>query len=137
PAPEPPPAPAPGQAPAQPQAMIDQPQRAPELPDDAAAERRQRLFRELNAVLPTRDTPRGLVVTVGDTYFHSTTLTPSVYSRLAAVASMVRNQPGLAVEVDGHTDDRGDPVYAERLSAERAGMIRGILVRQGLSQSTT
>src|SRR5262249_14500520 len=62
---------------------------------------------------------------------------PAVYSRLATIASIVRDQPGLLLEVEGHTDDRGDPAYAERLSLERASMIRNILVRQGVVQSAT
>jgi outer membrane protein OmpA-like peptidoglycan-associated protein len=131
----PPPPPAPAAGP--PQAMIDQSQRTPELPDGALAELRLRMFQQLNAVLPTRDTPRGLVVTIADSYFHSTSLDPSVYSRLANITSILRSQPGLTVEVDGHTDDRGDVTYGERLSAERAGMIRNILVRQGLPQNAT
>jgi outer membrane protein OmpA-like peptidoglycan-associated protein len=77
------------------------------------------------------------VVTIADSYFHSTSLDPAVYSRLANITSILRSQPGLTVEVDGHTDDRGDATYGERLSAERAGMIRNILVRQGLPQNAT
>ncbi len=136
-APEPPPAPAPpAQAPpARPLAQIEEPQRTTEA--GAAGELRQRLVQQLSSILPTRDTPRGIVVTVSDSYFHSTTLNPAVYGRLANIASIVRNQPGLQIEIDGHTDDRGDPAYAERLSAERASLIRNILVRQGLSPSAT
>src|SRR5581483_40503 len=130
-APTPPPPPS---QPPLPQAMIEQPQRSTEPP---ATELRQRLLQQLNSVLPTRDTPRGLVVTLSDAYFHSTTLNPAVYSRLTNLASIVRSQPGLMLEVDGHTDDRGDPAYAERVSLERASMIRNILVRQGLGQGST
>src|SRR5581483_695497 len=111
-APTPPPPPS---QPPLPQAMIEQPQRSTEPP---ATELRQRLLQQLNSVLPTRDTPRGLVVTLSDAYFHSTTLNPAVYSRLTNLASIVRSQPGLMLEVDGHTDDRGDPAYAERVSLE-------------------
>jgi outer membrane protein OmpA-like peptidoglycan-associated protein len=122
--------------PPQPQAMIEQPQRTQE-PAAAATELRQHLLQQLSGVLPTRDTPRGLVVTVSDAYFHSTTLNPAVYSRLASIASIVRAQPGLMLEIDGHTDDRGDAAYAERLSAERASTIRSILVRQGVPPNST
>ena len=38
------------------------------------------------------------------------------------------------LEIEGHTDDRGDAVYDERVSLERADMIRNILVRQGVPQ---
>ena len=131
PAPPPPPPPSP------PQAMIDQPQRTPELPAGATADLRLRLFQQCNGVLPTRDTPRGLVVTVSDGYFHSSALQPAVYSRLATLASLIREQPGLTVEIDGHTDDRGEVGYGERVSLERASIIRNVLVRQGVPQNAT
>ena len=117
-----------------PTTMIEQPQRtetAP-LPPPQPAEVRARVMHELSAILPTLDSPRGLVVTMPDTYFHSTTLDPAIYSRLSNIASVVRAHPGLMVEVEGHTDDRGDAVYLERLSAERAGTIQHLLVRQGV-----
>src|SRR5207344_678704 len=80
---------------------------------------------------------RGLVVIVPDSYFHSTTLNSAIYGRLTAIASIIRAQPGLMLEIEGHTDDRGDAAYDERVSLERAGMIRNILVRQGVPQSAT
>jgi outer membrane protein OmpA-like peptidoglycan-associated protein len=123
------------QAPA-PTTMIEQPQRAGTEPMavPSTAEVRARVLQQLNAVLPALDTPRGLVVMLPDTYFHSTTLDPAIYSRLSSIASIVRAQPGLMVEVEGHTDDRGDAVYLERVSAQRAGTIQHLLVRQGIPQ---
>jgi outer membrane protein OmpA-like peptidoglycan-associated protein len=130
-APAPPPVP-------QPQAMIDQPQRTTAEPASAStAELRLRLYQQLRAVLQTRDTPRGLVVTVPDSYFHSNTLDPAIYGRLTTIASIVRLQPGLTLEIEGHTDDRGDAAYDERVSLDRASMILNILVRQGVPQSAT
>jgi outer membrane protein OmpA-like peptidoglycan-associated protein len=112
---------------------VAEPQRAPARPE--ASEVRQRLLRQLNAVLETRDTPRGLVVTVPDSYFHSTSLTPAVYSKLAAIAAIVRGQPGLTVAVEGHTDSKGDTAYNERMSYQRAASIRDILSRQGVDRN--
>ena len=121
-------------------APIQEPQRSDQVPPAAEAaqrEARQRLQQELNTVLPTRDTPRGLVATLPDTYFHLSSLDPAVYARLSRVASILRAQPGLTVEIEGHTDDRGDPAYLDRLSLERANAIRGILVRQGVPEGET
>jgi outer membrane protein OmpA-like peptidoglycan-associated protein len=129
---------------------IQEPQRAPTEaapqvqaplppPADASADQKQarlRLFQQLQSALPTRDTPRGLVLTVSDRYFHSSTFDPALYGRLASVASIIRGQPGLMIEVEGHTDDRGDAVYDERLSAERAASIRNLLARQGVASSS-
>ena len=122
-----------------PVALIEQPQRVEMQPAPPPApgpsEARIRMLRQLNSVLPTLDSPRGLVVTVPGNYFHSTTLDPALYSRLSSIAAIVRAQPGLMVEVEGHMDDRGDAVYLERLSAERAGTIQHLLVRQGIPQT--
>ena len=120
-----------------PQAMIEQPQRTTAQASPAPPELRVRLLKQLGSVLETRDTPRGLVVTVPDSYFHSTSLNPAVYGRLSNIASIVRAQPGLMLEIEGHTDDRGDAAYDERVSLERANMIRNILVRQGVPQGNT
>jgi outer membrane protein OmpA-like peptidoglycan-associated protein len=51
---------------------------------------------------------------------------------LSNLASILRAEPGLTIEVEGHTDDRGDATYLERLSAQRAGLIHHLLVRQGV-----
>jgi outer membrane protein OmpA-like peptidoglycan-associated protein len=120
-----------------PQAMIEQPQRTTAEAPPAPPELRVRLLQQLGSVLETRDTPRGLVVIVPDSYFHSTSLNPAVYGRLSNIASIVRAQPGLMLEIEGHTDDRGDAAYDERVSLDRANMIRNILVRQGVPQGNT
>jgi outer membrane protein OmpA-like peptidoglycan-associated protein len=117
--------------------MIEQPQRTTAEAPPAPPELRVRLLQQLGSVLETRDTPRGLVVIVPDSYFHSTSLNPAVYGRLSNIASIVRAQPGLMLEIEGHTDDRGDAAYDERVSLDRANMIRNILVRQGVPQGNT
>ena len=83
---------------------------------------RTRLYRQFNAVLPARDTPRGLVVTIPVTGFRETVVNAAVYGELAHIAGIVTANPGLAVEVDGHG----------RLSAERAEAVRALLVRDGV-----
>ncbi len=131
---------APPPAPVAVPAPIQEPQRSDQTPPALeAAQRgaRVRLMQELNAVLTTRDTPRGLVLTLPDTYFHSSSLDPAIYARLSRVASVLRSQPGLTVEIEGHTDDRGDPAYLERMSMDRANTIRGILIRQGVPAGAT
>ena len=120
-----------------PTTMIEQPQRVETLPAaPPAAEVRARMLQQLNAVLPALDTPRGLVITVPDAYFHSTSLDPALYSRLSSIAAIVRAQPGLVIEVEGHTDDRGDAAYLERVSSARAAAIQSVLVRQGIPQTS-
>jgi flagellar motor protein MotB len=88
---------------------------------------RSQLMRSLNEALPTRDTPRGLVVTVKDVDFNDLILRQPVVTRLARVAKVVASQPGLRVAVEGHTDTPG----TER-SEERAAAVRSALVSAGV-----
>ena len=96
-------------------------------PREGQIEVRSQLMRSLNEALPTRDTPRGLVVTVKDVDFSDLTLRRPVVLRLARVAQVLASQPGLRVAVEGHTDTPG----AER-SEERAAAVRSALVSAGL-----
>jgi outer membrane protein OmpA-like peptidoglycan-associated protein len=93
------------------------------------------MLRQLNTVLDTRDTPRGIVVTVPDRYFHTNQLQQGAIDKLFNIASILRGRQGLNVQIEGFTDDRGDARSDERLSFERANAVRAALVRQGLSQN--
>ena len=88
---------------------------------------RNQLMQTLNEALPTRDTPRGLVVTVKDVDFSDVNLRRTVVLRLAQVARVVTSQPGLHVAVEGHTDTPG-----LQRSEERAATVRSALVSAGL-----
>jgi outer membrane protein OmpA-like peptidoglycan-associated protein len=91
-------------------------------------EARGQLFERLNGELSTRDTPRGLVVVIGDADFTGATLRPEAADGLSRVASVLASQPGLRVAVEGHTDADG----AVQLSADRAAAVRNALVSGGL-----
>lgn len=94
------------------------------------------LVRQLNSVMPTLDTPRGLVVTVPDHDFRGTNLSPAVFNGLARVAAIIAGYPGLYVQVDGHTDAAGNPSREEQFSYERAVAVRDALGRGGLPRNT-
>jgi hypothetical protein len=44
------------------------------------------------------------------------------------VVAMLRQHPDLVLEIDGHTDNTGDPRFNEMLSKERAMTVRGLLI---------
>jgi outer membrane protein OmpA-like peptidoglycan-associated protein len=94
---------------------------------DRQREMRSQLFERLNGELSTRDTPRGLVVVVGDADFRGATLRPEATDELSRVASIVVSQPGLHVAVEGYTDTDG----SQQLSADRAAAVRNALVSGG------
>ena len=54
---------------------------------------------------------------------------------MAAVASLLRTLGSLSVDIQGHTDDRGDAVEALGLSNRRALAVRGYLIQRGVEES--
>ena len=95
---------------------------------------RARLLEHFNRVLPTTDTPRGLVVNMGDVLFDTgkSNLRPEAREDLAKLAGIVLNYPSLRLTIEGHTDDTGKPEINQTLSEQRANAVRGYLVNQGL-----
>jgi outer membrane protein OmpA-like peptidoglycan-associated protein len=109
--------------------------------DRAAAEKaelRAQLLSQFNAILQTRDTPRGLVVNVSDVLFdtgkHS--LRPLAREKLAKVAGIVSGHPGLRLDVEGHTDSVGGDEYNQRLSEQRGETVRDYLTQEGMAASS-
>jgi outer membrane protein OmpA-like peptidoglycan-associated protein len=98
-------------------------------------EQRQRLLNQLNQVLETKDTPRGLVVSMPDVLFDSGsyTLKPAARERLARISGIVLAYPDLRLEIEGHTDSVGSDAYNQTLSEKRAGSVRDYLVDNRVS----
>jgi len=100
-----------------------------------AEEQRQRLLKQLNQVLQTRDSARGLIVSMSDVLFdfNQATLKPGAKLRLAKVSGIIMAYPDLKLEIDGFTDNKGTPQYNMTLSDKRAKAVRDFLVSQGVS----
>ena len=122
----------PPQPPLQPAPIQTQPAQPAMNVDSQKTALRVQLLQELNSGLPSRDTPAGLVVTMPDTDFRGTALSPNVYSSLSRIASVVARHPGLYVWVDGHTSDGGNEARDQQFSYERAAAVREALVRSGV-----
>ncbi len=99
-----------------------------------AEEQRQRLLKQLNQVLQTRDSARGLIVSMSDVLFdfNQATLKPGAKLRLAKVSGIILAYPDLKLEIDGFTDNKGTPQYNMTLSDKRAKAVRDFLVGQGV-----
>ncbi|MFL6312313.1 MAG: OmpA family protein [Terriglobales bacterium] len=99
-----------------------------------AEEQRQRLLKQLNQVLQTRDSARGLIVSMSDVLFdfNKATLKPDAKLRLAKVSGIILAYPDLKLEIDGFTDNKGTPEYNMTLSDKRAAAVRDFLVAQGV-----
>jgi len=102
------------------------------------AELRKQLTEQLNLILETRDTARGLIVNMSDVLFDTAkwTLKPGAREKLAKIAGIVISHPGLTLQVEGHTDSVGADDYNQELSEKRASSVRGFLVQQGVKSST-
>lgn len=98
---------------------------------------RNRLVEQLNRVLVTQDTPRGLVVTMSDILFDvgSYQLKPTTREALAKIAGILSWTPGLTLEVEGHTDSTGSDELNQRLSEQRAASVLNYLAEQGIPPS--
>ena len=104
----------------------------------AAEDLRAQLLDQFNRVLATRDTPRGLVVNMGDVLFDTGkfNLRPPAREALAKLSGIVLAHPGLNLEIEGHTDSTGGDELNQKLSEDRAGAVRSYLVEQGLTDGS-
>jgi outer membrane protein OmpA-like peptidoglycan-associated protein len=99
------------------------------------AELRKQLLAQLNSILQTRDSARGLIVNMSDVLFDtgSYTLRPGAREKLAKISGILLAYPSLKVQVEGHTDSVGGDDYNQRLSERRAGSVRDYLVSEQVS----
>jgi outer membrane protein OmpA-like peptidoglycan-associated protein len=102
------------------------------------ADMRAQLLAQLNSILQTNDSARGLIVNMSDVLFDtgSFTLKPGAREKLAKVSGILLAHPGLIMQIEGHTDSVGGDAFNVRLSEQRAGSVRDFLGEQGVSLSS-
>jgi outer membrane protein OmpA-like peptidoglycan-associated protein len=100
----------------------------------AAEELRAQLLEQFNRIMETRDSARGLVVTMADVLFDTGKydLRPPTREALARLSGIALAHPGLRFEVEGHTDSVGSDELNQVLSQQRADTVRDYLIQQGL-----
>jgi len=100
-----------------------------------AVEVREKLREQLNSVLATSESARGLIVNMSDVLFDTAkySLKPDTKISLAKVAGILLAYPGLKVQVEGFTDAVGSDEYNQKLSEDRAATVKDFLVSQGVS----
>jgi outer membrane protein OmpA-like peptidoglycan-associated protein len=99
---------------------------------------RSRLMEQLNTILQTRATARGLIVNMSGVLFQNgkATLLPVAREKLAKIAGILSTHKGLKIEADGFTDSNGSDEFNQRLSDQRAENTRNYLVSQGVSPAS-
>jgi outer membrane protein OmpA-like peptidoglycan-associated protein len=100
---------------------------------DKAAMRAQ-LSEQLNKILATRESARGLIISMSDVLFDTGhySLKPGAREKLAKIAGILISYPGLDIEVGGYTDNVGGDDMNMTLSENRANAVRNYLVEQGV-----
>ena len=111
---------------------------AARLRDEAERERmelRMRLQQQLNRVLETRESTRGLIVNMSDVLFDidKATLKPGAREKLAKISGILLAYPGIQVQIEGHTDNTGSDEYNQRLSERRAQSVQNYLIEQDIA----
>jgi outer membrane protein OmpA-like peptidoglycan-associated protein len=99
---------------------------------------RGRLRQQLNVILETRETARGLIINLSDVLFDtaSSSLKPGAREKLARVSGILVSHPGLRLELEGHTDSVGTDEYNQQLSERRAESVRVYLVDQRIASTS-
>ena len=90
-------------------------------------------LKELNA----QQTPRGLVVTLGDVLFdvNRAVLKPGGLRKVDQLVAVLKEFPQRNVLVEGFTDSTGADSYNLVLSGQRADAVRTALLRQGIDSA--
>jgi len=118
------------------EAQAQQARSVAEQSEREKAQLRDQLRAQLDTILETRETARGLVVNVSDVLFDfdSANLKPGAREKVARIAGILQSHPDLRIQVEGHTDSVGSDDYNLRLSERRAESVRTGLVQQGIAR---
>ena len=98
---------------------------------------REKLRAQLNSVLATSESARGLIVNMSDVLFDTGkyTLKTETQISLAKVSGILQAYPGLKLQVEGYTDSVGSDELNQKLSENRADAVRAFLVSQGVQRT--
>ena len=120
------------------QSDANQSRLAAQQADTDKAAMRARLSEQLNSILQTRDSARGLIVSMSDVLFDTGqySLKPGAREKLAKVAGILLAYPGLNIEVGGYTDNVGGDDMNQKLSENRADSVRDYLVQEGVTTTS-
>ena len=103
----------------------------------ALAMERNRLLEARMAELNAKQTPRGMVITLGDVLFDvdRSALKPAGTRMVDQLAEVLMADPRRTVLVEGFTDSTGADAYNQTLSTDRADAVRVALLAQGIAST--
>ncbi len=93
-------------------------------------------YTETQQNIKLSDLAAGSKVTLNNIFFDfdQTTLKPNSMTELNRMASFLKKNPKVAVEVSGYADSRGSDAYNRKLSEERAQAVVEYLASQGIDR---
>ena len=79
----------------------------------------------------------GKVMRLDNLIFHvsTATITDQSYPELDQVAKMLHDNPRMVIQLEGHTDSKGDPKLNMKLSEKRVIAVKSYLVSKGATKS--
>jgi outer membrane protein OmpA-like peptidoglycan-associated protein len=97
-------------------------------------ELRAKLLQQFNVIFATRDTARGLIVSLSDVLFDTgkSTLRPGAREKLSKISGIVLAYPDLRLAIEGNTDSVGSDAMNQALSEQRAGSVRDYLAKENI-----
>jgi outer membrane protein OmpA-like peptidoglycan-associated protein len=101
-------------------------------------ELRAKLLQQFNVIFATRDTARGLIVSLSDVLFDTgkSTLRPVAREKLAKISGIVLAYPDLRLAIEGNTDSVGSDAMNQQLSEQRAGSVRDYLTKENIPSAS-
>lgn len=86
--------------------------------------------------LKSEDIKKGNIIRMDDLYFKadSVKINPSNYPTLNMVYDMLRKNPGIKIEVGGHTNGLPAHDYCNKISEQRAKSVADYLIKKGISK---
>jgi outer membrane protein OmpA-like peptidoglycan-associated protein len=120
------------------EAETDKARQAAARAESEKAQLRAQLLDQLNSILQTRDSARGLIVNMSDVLFDtgSSTLKTGAREKLAKISGLLLAHPGLTLQIEGHTDSVGSEDFNQQLSERRSDSVRDFLAEEGVPVSS-
>jgi outer membrane protein OmpA-like peptidoglycan-associated protein len=111
----------------------EQPAAPPAATTPAAPPAEATGMQALNVLIEGTDTlPQNFVLEGLEFRFNSTELEPSTAAILDDVAASLKAHPTATIQIEGHTDSRGNPEVNRQVSTARAQAAKDYMVDQGV-----
>ncbi len=95
------------------------------------------IYNEVIKDIPLKKVEVGEKIVLNNIFFDSgkAKLRPESYAELGVLRKLMKDNPGLKIEISGHTDNVGSDNFNQQLSEKRAKSVVDYLVSQGIDAS--